>query len=288
MHLTITAASTALFSTWVFVENFGLLFDAGDGVSASLGQKGRKVRHVFVTHADRDHVCGLLQLHQLNAREGIPSIHYPKDSGSFPALKEFMEKFDPQSGPATWIGLAPGETAHLDKTHFIEVRSSEHVTSENLIKALDYTVCEMRRTLKPELRGMNGADIGNLRKQQGEDAVTETQVERLIGYSGDAPKLNPEHWAGVKILIHEATFLEPETARRSHSNLPDVITAAAQLDLEALVLIHFSARYNAEDIEHAILEHASSANLRFPVFAVLPGQVYTDLLSTTPVWTPTC
>jgi len=286
MHLTITAASTALFSTWVFVENLGLLFDAGDGVSASLGQKGRKVRHVFVTHADRDHVCGLLQLHQLNAREGIPSIYYPKDCGSFPALKEFMGNFDPQSGPATWIGLLPGETIPLDKTHFIEVRSSEHVTSDNLIKALDYTVCAMRRTLKPELRGMDGAEIGMLRKQQGEDAVTEIQVERLLGYSGDAPKLNAERWAGVKVLIHEATFLEPETARRSHSNLPDVIAAAAQLQLEALVLIHFSARYNAEEIEHAIREHAAKAELRFPVFAVLPGQLCTDLLAAKPVWVP--
>lgn len=286
MHLNITAASTALFATWVFVENFGLLLDAGDGVSASLGQKGRKVRHVFVTHADRDHVCGLLQLHQLNAREGIPSIHYPKDCGSFPALKEFMEKFDPQSGPATWTGLAPGETVLLDKTHFIEVRSSEHITTENLIKALNYTVCEVRRNLKPELRGMNAADIGQLRKQQGEDAVTEIQVERLLCYSGDAPNLNPEQWAGVKVLIHEATFLEPETARRSHSNVPEVIAAASQLKLEALVLIHFSARYEADEIKRTIREHATKAELRFPVFAVMPGQVCTDLLAAEPVWKP--
>lgn len=286
MHLTITAASTALFSTWVFVENFGLLFDAGDGASASLGQKGRKVRHVFVTHADRDHVCGLLQLHQLNARDGIPSIYYPKDCGSFPALKEFMGNFDPQSGPATWVGLAPDETVNLDDVNFIEARSSEHVTSGNLTKALDYTLCQVRRTLKPELRAMNGADIGARRKEQGEDAVTEAKVERLIGYSGDAPKLKPERWSGVKILIHEATFLEPETARNSHSNLPDVMTAAAKLKLEALVLIHFSARYSSKEIERAIREHASATNLHFPVFAVLPGQVVTDLLSTRPIWAP--
>ncbi|MBE7496329.1 MAG: MBL fold metallo-hydrolase [Verrucomicrobiaceae bacterium] len=286
MHLTISASSTALFSTWVFVENFGLLFDAGDGVSASLGQKGRKVRHVFVTHADRDHVCGLLQLHQLNARDGTPSIYYPRDCGSFPALKEFMGNFDPQSGPATWIGLSPGDIVNLDKMHFIEARTSEHVTSGNLAKALDYTLCSVRRILKPELHGMSGIEISALRKSHGDDAVTETQVVKLIGYSGDAPKLNPERWSGVKILIHEATFLERETARNFHSNLPDVILAAAQLEIEALVLIHFSARYNPGEIERAIREHAAAVNLRFPVFAVLPGRVAGDLLSTHPVWDP--
>ncbi|WP_395732381.1 MBL fold metallo-hydrolase [Prosthecobacter sp.] len=288
MHLTIAAASTALFSTWVFVENFGLLFDAGDGISASLGQKGRKVRHVFVTHADRDHVCGLLQLHQLNARDGIPHIFYPKDSGSFPALKDFMEKFDPQSGPATWRGLAPGETVPLDKTHFIEARTSEHVTMGDLTKSLDYTLCAVRRSLRPELTGMNGAEIGALRKEHGEDAVTEPQIEKLVGYSGDAPQLRPERWSGVKILFHEATFLAPETARSSHSNLPDVIASAAQLDLEALVLLHFSARYKADEIVQAVRQHAAAAKVGFPVFVILPGQVYSDLLSTEPVWEPGC
>jgi ribonuclease Z len=90
MHLNLTAASTALFSTWVFVENLGILFDPGDGVSATLGQKGRKIRHVFITHADRDHVCGLLQLHQLNAANGSPHIYNPKNCGSFPALRDLM------------------------------------------------------------------------------------------------------------------------------------------------------------------------------------------------------
>lgn len=63
MHLTLTASSSALFSTWFFIEEFGALFDAGDGVSAALMQRSRKVKHVFVTHADRD-VADLLSLAQ--------------------------------------------------------------------------------------------------------------------------------------------------------------------------------------------------------------------------------
>ncbi|WP_315814720.1 hypothetical protein [Paraflavitalea speifideaquila] len=42
MQFTITGYSTALFSTWYFIEELGLLFDAGDGVSAGLLQKAGK------------------------------------------------------------------------------------------------------------------------------------------------------------------------------------------------------------------------------------------------------
>jgi len=286
MHLTITAQSTALFSTWIFIENLGILLDAGDGVSAALGQKGRKVRDIFVTHADRDHLCGLLQLHQLNAGDGMPRIYYPKDCGSFPALKDFVERFDPNQGPASWIGLSPGETVELENNYYVETRASEHNASGDLAKALEYTICSTRRTLRPEFHGLKGPEIAALRKEQGEDAVTEEKIEKLVGYSGDTPQLDPDHWPGVKILIHEATFLNPETARRSHSNLPQVIARAAQLDLEALILLHFSSRYKPAEIEQAIRTHAETAQPAFPIYAVYPGQVATDILSSTPTWSP--
>ena len=98
MKLTISGYSTALFSTWYFVEELGLLFDCGDGVVSNLLQKSRKTDNIFITHADRDHLTGLLQFNQLNARAGFPVIHYPKDCGSFPALEEFSKKFDPHIG----------------------------------------------------------------------------------------------------------------------------------------------------------------------------------------------
>lgn len=43
MALRITSYSTAL-------------FDCGDGVSAGLGQKGRKVKTIALSHVDRDHL----------------------------------------------------------------------------------------------------------------------------------------------------------------------------------------------------------------------------------------
>ena len=174
----------------------------------------------------------------------------------------------------------------LNKEFFVEARTSEHVPAGDLTKALDYTVCSMRRSLRPEFRDLTGPEIAEVRRREGEPRITESRIERLIGYSGDAPELDPIRWSGVRILIHEATFLEPETARNSHSNLPQVLRAASELELEALVLMHFSARYSEEEIEDAIRRESKGLAPKFPVFAVYPGQVVTDILASAPVWSP--
>ncbi len=44
MKLTLTGYSTALFSTWILVEELGILFDCGDGAVSGLLQKSRKAR----------------------------------------------------------------------------------------------------------------------------------------------------------------------------------------------------------------------------------------------------
>jgi ribonuclease Z len=285
VHLTLSAFSSALFSTWVFVEELGLLFDAGDGVSALLAQKSRKVSHVFVSHADRDHVAGLLQLHQLNAREGIPSIHYPAGCGSFPALRDFMARFDPDSGPATWNALRAGDCVAIDQSHHVRALASDHIAAEDgSTKSLAFVVQRTRRVLRSEHVGKAGGEIAALKKTLGDDAVTERRVDNILGYSGDAAALDPAMWAGVRILLHECTFLEAGISNRPHSHLRQVLEASAALRLEALVLLHFSCRYDAAAITAAVAREAQSLALPFPVFVVLPGQVSWNLLTAPPVW----
>ena len=286
MKLTITASSTALFSTWIFVEELGVLFDAGDGVSAALTQKSGKIRNIFITHADRDHVCGLLQLHQLNARDGKPRIHYPRDSGSFPALREFVARFDPQSGPADWIGIQDDQAISIDQQHTVLTHPSAHITKDQQVKALSYTVVRTRSRLRAEFHGLSGKEIAEKKKTLGEEAVAEPVTENLIGYSGDCPALEPSAWSGVRILLHEATFLEPETARGQHAHVEQVIRSASTLGLEALILLHFSMRYKPTEISNSIQQHANQYRPPFPIYALMPGQVHRDVLAQEPVWQP--
>jgi len=286
MQLTISSASTGLYSTWVFIEEVGLLFDAGDGVSAALCQKTGRIKHIFLSHADRDHICGLLQLHQLNARDGHPAIYYPKDCGSFPAMKDFMARFDPQSGPATWSAIASNERYEIKDSYFVHTHPSDHIRKGEDVKALCFTLKRTRKKLRPAYQGLSWKEIAKTKQEIGEDALTEMIDESLIGYSGDVPALEPERWAGVKTLFHEATFLESDTGRGQHANLPQVIAASANLSLEALVLFHFSSRYKPQEIKQAIRQQAAIHKIAFPIYSIMPQRVYLDVLSELPVWEP--
>jgi ribonuclease Z len=282
--LTITAFSTALFSTWIFVEEFNILFDAGDGVAAGLGLKSRKAESIFISHADRDHLAGLLQLHQLNAREGLPHIYYPLDCGSFSALRDFMARFDPQAGPATWHPLGANEEVSIANNMLVRARTNAHVVKPGSVKSLDFTLCQTRRKLNANFTGLPGQEIAALRAAHGDDYVTELQIRPILGYSGDAPALEPIRWQGVEVLVHEATFLTDGEARGAHANLPQVLAAAAKLDVRALILSHFSPRYAHDEIRAAIHKHAQEYALPFPVYAILPGQVVYDVLASEPCW----
>jgi ribonuclease Z len=286
MNLTISGYSTALFSTWYFVEELGLLFDCGDGLTAALLQKSRKIENVFISHADRDHLTGLFQFNQLNARKGLPIIHYPKDCGSFSAIRYFSSKFDPHVNGAVWKPLINREKVWIRKDVYVESIRNNHVPcSENINKSLGYKVVEVKSKLKAEYVGLPPNEIKNTIENLGKEA-THLNVETiLLSYSGDTPCENFEHWNNSKTLIHEATFLGVEedkniqTHGNKHSNLEDVIKSVSEISIERLILGHFSSRYSNEQIDNSILSLCKKYNLEIPVYRVLPGQLVINICS---------
>lgn len=294
MNLDISGSSTALYSTFWMIEPLGLLFDCGDGAASFLQQKGRKVKYIACSHADRDHLTGLLQFIQVNSRPGFPTVHYPKDSGSFPALEAFQSRFDPHVAThARWVGVDSGECIPLQKGWYLEAYHNRHSPHEGgATKSLSFSLVSERRKLKAEYRDLPGPEIGKLNQEMGEDAISEIIVETALTYSGDTPLEKPEFWRNPRILIHEATFLSEETAQSGgqkdrHSVLQDVIEMATHMPkLEKLVLGHFSCRYDHQRIREAIASAATAVDLRIPVYGVTPGESKWRLFSNEPLWAP--
>jgi len=286
MDFTISGYSTALFSTWYFIEELGLLFDCGDGLTAALLQKSRKIENVFISHADRDHLTGLLQFNQLNARQGLPVIHFPKDSGSFPAMRDFSIKFDPHAMGTIWKPMIDKERIWIKKDVYVEAVKNNHVqTTENSYKSLGYKVVQVKSKLKPEYVNLPGSEIKKIIEALGKDA-THVKIETvLLSYSGDTPCENFEHWNHSKILIHEATFLGLEEDKNiqkhgdKHSNLEDVIKSVAAINIGRLILGHFSSRYSNEKIDTSIVALCEKYRIQIPVYRLLPGQVAKDIFS---------
>lgn len=283
--LSISGYSTALFATWYFVDEFAILFDCGDGATAGLMQKSRKVRHVFLSHADRDHVAGLLQFNQLNARPGL-KIYYPKDCGSFPPLADFMASFDPQVSGAEWIPITDCQEISIRSDLVVRSLENRHVPIvDGRVKSLSFFVDQKTRKLKPELKGKSGNEIAQLRKDHGETAISDETRSTLLAYSGDAPIETDGRWNDVHTLIHEATFLtedeiDPDNPRRNkHSALDQVLRMVADSNIQRLVLGHFSSRYDGDEIKKAIRDGCQQYGVTIPVFHVLPGQSVTDILN---------
>lgn len=291
MSFTLTAYATALFSSWYFIDEHSLLFDAGDGLTAGLMQKAGKIKHVFLSHADRDHITGLLQFLQLNAREDFPKIYYPAGSRSFPSLKAFAAQFDPHVAPVSWTAVAPGDEIYIAKDLVMTMLPNNHLRGTNgATKSLSLILQQVKHKLRAEYAGLPGKDIAVLRKEKGDEAIMMEVKENILAYSGDSPVEYDGRWNDVQTLIHEATFLvhahnDPHQDRyNKHSTLPDVIAMLAQSNIRQLVLGHFSVRYTHEEIITAVREQCSLHNISFPVYCILPGEVARDVLKQPPVY----
>jgi len=298
MSLTVTGFSTALFATWYFVDDLSLLLDCGDGASAGLLQKSRKVRTIAISHADRDHLNGLPQFLELNARErGLPVVLHPRDSSSILQMKAFCGEFGNRSpegaGGNRWEPMAEGGAWNLGKANArIEGIPNRHIEeTEGQVRSLSYRVVRDHHRLRPEWVGRDETDIARARKDLGDDAVMFTDQETLLAYSADTPIERPDFWGRPRLLIHEATFLhvgdaEARGQQLRHSALDQVIPMAVDLPLEALILGHFSTRYSEAEIRGAIRRECARHRPAFPVHAVMPGEIRRDILRDRPVWEP--
>lgn len=291
MKLTITGASTALFSTWYLIEELNLLFDAGDGVIFNLLQRSRKAKHIFISHADRDHLSSLIALRQMHAcPDGFPKIYYPKDARSFEYLKGFSERFAPHAPATPWFGVNNGEEFSIKSNFIVKSVRNEHVEAPpHIIKSVGYEILEVKQKLKEEFKHLSPLLIKTLRKEKGNDFISREQRQSILTYTGDTPVRDYDLWSTSNILIHEATFLEaPKKSKRGnvHSVLEEVIDMVAQSQVKQLILGHFSMRYGKEEIEQAVQQLCQQYQLSIPVFCVLPGMVTRDILTTNPTYVP--
>ena len=291
MILTITGYSTALFSTWYFVEELRLLLDAGDGIAPTLLQKSRKIDHIFLSHADRDHVTGLLRLNELNARDGFPAVYYPTDAGSISALESFSKRFDERVKKTVWHPIGDQQHVQLRKDLFVQSARNNHVVKAkpHEVKSLGYQIYETKNKLKSEFINLSGEALRQLAEKFGRENLTNEVRTNLLAYSGDTPAENFDQWNNTQILIHEATFLTRaefatlETNRNQHSTLEDVLAAVADLNIKTLILGHFSSRYSAAEIDEAIRRFCTAFHVTIPVYRLLPGQTHWDILRSDPI-----
>jgi ribonuclease Z len=268
--LKIISYSTALYSTWIYIEDYNLLFDAGDGLSSGLNKTLGKIKNVFISHADRDHLSGLLQFNQMDSIHSNPNIYYPKDCASFYRLNSFVKKFDPHVKNKDWVGINDLDIIEIKPNVFVKSYLNMHRFELNKIKSFSFKVIERKKKLKKEYDGLTGNELKNL-KDSGIE-ISNVLENSVIGYSGDTKSFMTELWEDTEILIHESTFLNyNDSSRKNHTNLEEVLDKSSELKLKGLVLSHFSSMYSNSEIVYNVKRLVKKNNIKFPVYLVLPG-----------------
>jgi ribonuclease Z len=230
---------------------------------------------------------GLFQFNQLNARPNFPVIHYPADNGSFPHIAEFVKNFDPHVNGTVWKPIRENQEYFFKDSHYVEPIKNGHIDqADGVTKSLSFKVFKTKRKLKAEFLHLDGKDIAKLIAEHGQDYATKRVNTNILGYSGDTPIEDYDRWDGTEILIHEATLRDEMMEIRKknkHSQLEEVIKMVAEIEVEQLILSHFSSRYSGEEIDEYIVRLCQKYGLKIPVFRVLPGEIGRDILNGQPI-----
>ncbi len=283
MH--ITAYSKALLSNWFYLEPLRLLLDAGEGIGLFLESRALGIQDVFLSHAHVDHFTGLRLLLMMRRRGVFRSemplpilrIYYPATSGVFQRYFAYLagEFFDWEE-MVELHPMMPEDRIPLRAGRDLEAVAME-VQHVHYDLCLGYRFVQKRWKLRPSFQTLDGKAIRTLIDTQGREAVSETIEVPVVIFSGDGKPLQDEASRGAMLLIHEATFLAPDTSD-VHSTLAEAIAAFKRLEAERLLLYHFSVRYTPAQILAALDRLVPDPTQREKIHLVLPGRLFETAL----------
>ncbi|KAL6888896.1 hypothetical protein ACP4OV_009922 [Aristida adscensionis] len=256
--------------TCVIFPTLSAAFDIGRCPQRAVAQE-----FLFVSHAHLDHIGGLPMY---VATRGLyrlrpPTIFVPACvAGLVARLFEVHRAMDHSELAHTLVPLDVGEERDLRRGLKVRAFRTYHA-----IPSQGYVIYAVKQKLKQEYLGLPGSEIKRLKLSGVE--ITNTVTTPEIAFTGDTMSdfiLDPDN-ADVlkaKILIVESTFLDDsisiEHAKEyGHTHLFEIVSQSDKLENKAILLIHFSARYTAEEIDAAINKLPPSFRSR--VYALKEG-----------------
>lgn len=266
----IEGLSIAGHETCVILPTLNLAFDIGKCPQRAISQQ-----FLFISHGHMDHIGGLPMYVATRGlyRMSPPTIIIPT------VIKESVEKIfeahrtmDQSELKHTLVGLDVGEEFYLRKDLKVKAFKTYHV-----IPSQGYVIYSVKQKLKPEYVGLPGDEIKKLKFSGVE--ITNTTTSPEVAFTGDTTSdfivdNDNSDVLKAKILIMESTYVENtmtvENARDyGHTHLSEIINYASRFENKAILLIHFSARYQLDVIEKALA--ALPPPLAGHVFALTEG-----------------
>ncbi|KAL1541601.1 tRNA 3' processing endoribonuclease, variant 2 [Salvia divinorum] len=239
--------SIAGHETCVIMPSLNLAFDIGKCPQRAVSQQ-----FLFISHGHMDHIGGLPMYVATRGlyRMSPPTIIVPK------VVKESVERIfeahramDHSELEHTLVGLDVGEEFCIRKDLKVRAFRTYHV-----IPSQGYIVYFVKQKLKQEYCGRAGAELKSLRLSGVE--ITNIYTTPEIAFTGDT-------------MSDFITDVDNADALRAKILIMEIINHADRFENKAILLIHFSARYQLDVIENAL--SALPPPLAGRVFALTNG-----------------
>lgn len=209
---------------------------------------------VVVSHGHLDHVGALAQHAARRAMLKMTEPTYVVPAVNVDAVQRLFNaagELDGHPIPRRVVPLRPGEELALSSTRFIRPFATFH-----RVPSQGYTVWERRSRLREALRGTPGAELARLRSAG--VSVNEPHAVPILAFTGDTRVDvldSVEELRVVQTLIIEATFLDDRVSvadarSMGHVHLHELLERRELLGSPDIVLSHFSARYEPEEVAH--------------------------------------
>jgi len=246
--------SVSGYTTAVTLPEYDLCFDCGVAQFDAV-----KCTNVAVTHGHLDHFGGVVRHAYVRGMTGAaPSRFFVPEWLVKPTHAQMQFWADVQEARKAPYDVKPVKTggrvlmAGSQNPRFLQSFKTDH-----RVASQGYVLVEERKRLKPEFVGVEGRELGRLRR---EGVVFEEVVEvPLVGFTGDTCARLFETFKPVaKLFFVECTFLdgevsEAEAVKKGHVHLDQLARLEESfVGVEALVLHHFSARHTNRDVESAL------------------------------------
>jgi ribonuclease Z len=249
--LTIEGYSRAAVQTYWRIPELKLGFDLGAQPWAFMG-----TATWFVSHAHLDHIAALpLYVARRRMMKMDPPTIYLPESALDPVqqiLRQFT-RLDRGRMPCALVGVKAGDEIELSREHLVTVSATQHSVPSH-----GYIVWQRRRKLKPELAGLTGPEIRDLRAA-GTEVTHELRTPQLA-YLGDSSPAGLDQCPAMyeaNVLILEMTFVAPshrkdKIHRCGHMHLDDIVARRARFQNSRIIAAHFSTRYGARRIQQMV------------------------------------
>ncbi|MCC5918849.1 MAG: ribonuclease Z [Cryomorphaceae bacterium] len=246
-----------------------MLIDCGEGCQMQMRKQGigfGRIRQIFISHAHGDHFFGLIGL---LSTLSVLKVDQPLDIYAPPVVKKVIDYQLKTLGyrlrmKLHWHLIDPdfeglllnGNKCMVEAiklNHSVPVHGfifREKIVERNIdsekISAYDLSVSEIVRAKKgKEVIREDGTVLSN------EELTLPLHKPLTYAFCTDTtrvPRLDAIHKA--HLLYHEATYLEKERElgfKTLHSTAKDAGMAAAENEVDQLLIGHFSARYKKTD-----------------------------------------